>query len=104
MTSTAAARSRPAAAGPATAGLVLTALVLVLAFGVPHWFDWDVHARAPRSVVPHGVPPLHGYWSPQPFGPGTLPAVAIALLGWRYAAAVAARLPWRRLLLASYVV
>ena len=26
----------------------------------------------------------------------------IALLGWRYAADLAARLPWRRLLLASY--
>ena len=85
-------------------GLVLTAVVLVLAFGVPHWFGWEVHARAPRSAVPDGVPPLHGYWSPQLFGPGTVPAVLIALLGWRYAADLAARLPWRRLLLASYAV
>jgi hypothetical protein len=87
----------------ASLGLLVTAALLFLAFGVPHWTDWEVAARAPRSAVPNGVPPLHGYWSPN-FGPGTVPAVLIALLGWRYAADLAARLPWRRLLLASYVV
>ena len=45
---------------------------------------------------------MHGYWSPTWFGPGTLPALAIAVLGWRYAADLAAQLPWRRLLLGSY--
>jgi hypothetical protein len=85
-------------------GLLLTAILLVLAFGLPHWAEWEVAARAPRSAVADGVPPLHGYWSPKWFGPGTLTAVAIALLGWRYATGLAARLPWTRLLLASYVV
>ncbi|GAB3261077.1 hypothetical protein [Nocardioides dilutus] len=84
------------------AGLALTAVVLVLAFGLPHWLDWEVFARAPRNASPDEVPPLHGRWEPKLFGPGTLPAVAVALLGWRYAADLAARLPWRLLLLASY--
>jgi hypothetical protein len=69
---------------------------------VPHWLDWDVATRAPRNASPHEVPPLHGLWRPTLFGPGTVPAVVLALLGWRYAAGLAARLPWRGLLLASY--
>jgi hypothetical protein len=96
---TSAAVSRGRAAG---LGLVVTAVVVVLAFGLPHWLDWEVAARAERNASPREVPPLHGLWEPKPFGPGTLPAVAIALLGWRYAADLAARLPWRRLLPASY--
>lgn len=83
-------------------GVLLTVVLLVMGFGAPHWLDWDVASRAPRSASPHEVPPLHGLWRPQLFGPGTVPAVAIALLGWRYAADLAERLPWRRLLLASY--
>jgi hypothetical protein len=83
-------------------GLLLTAVVLLVGFGAPHWLDWDVASRAPRNASPHQVPPLHGLWRPKLFGPGTLPAVALALLGWRYAAALAERLPWRHLLAASY--
>lgn len=84
-------------------GLAVTTALLVLAFGLPHWLDWEVASRAPRNAVDGEVPPLHGYWDPKLFGPGTLPAVLIALLGWQYAASLAERLPWRRLLLASYV-
>jgi hypothetical protein len=83
-------------------GLVVSAALLVVAFGMPHWLDWDVAARAPRNASPHEVPPLHGLWRPKPFGPGTVPAVLLALLGWRYAAGLATRLPWRGLLAASY--
>ena len=83
-------------------GLLLTTVVLLMGFGAPHWLDWDVASRAPRNASPHEVPPLHGLWRPKPFGPGTLPAVALALLGWRYAADLAERLPWRHLLAASY--
>jgi hypothetical protein len=97
MTSAAVSRGRAAAFG-----LAVTAALLVLGFALPHLLDWEVAARAPRNASPQEVPPLHGLWRPKPFGPGTLPAVAIALLGWRYAADLAARLPWRRLLLASY--
>lgn len=35
-------------------------------------------------------------------GPGTVPAVLLALAGWRWATGLADRLPWRRLLLAAY--
>jgi hypothetical protein len=85
-------------------GLGITLVVVILAFTLPHALHWEVAARSPRNASPHDVPPLHGLWQPKLFGPGTLPAIAIALLGWRYAANVAERLPWRRLLLASYVV
>lgn len=88
----------------AAIGLVVTAVLLVLAFGLPHWLDWEVFARAPRNASSREVPPLHGLWEPKLFGPGTLPAIALALLGWRYAADLAERLSWRRLLLASYAV
>jgi methylthioxylose transferase len=84
-------------------GLLAVVVLLLMAFGVPHWLDWDVASRAPRSSSPDAVPPLHGLWRPNLFGPGTLPAVAIAVLGWRYAADLADRLTWRRLLLTSYV-
>ncbi len=83
-------------------GLVVTGVLLALAFTLPHALDWEVAARAPRNAVSGGAPPLHGYWAPQWLGPGTLPAVLIALFGWRYAADLAARLPWRPMLLASY--
>lgn len=83
--------------------LVATTVLLVLAFGLPHWLDWEVASRAPRSAHAGEVPPLHGYWAPK-LGPGTVPALVLALLGWRFAVPLAERLPWRRLLLASYGV
>ena len=82
--------------------MAVTALVLLAAFGLPHWLDWDVAARAPRSAAPGEVPPLHGLWRPTLFGLGTVPAVLIAVLSWRHATDLAERLGWRRLLLASY--
>ena len=66
-------------------GLLATLVLVVLAFGLPSWLDWHVAARAPRNASPHEVPPLHGLWRPKLFGPGTVPAVLMALLGWRYA-------------------
>src|SRR3954454_20247760 len=83
-------------------GAVVTVALLLVGFGAPHWLDWSVAARAPRNASPHEVPPLHGLWRPKLFGPGTLPAVLIGVLGWRYAAALADRLSWPRLLVASY--
>ncbi|MBJ7357738.1 hypothetical protein [Nocardioides sp.] len=88
----------------AWAGLLVTSVLLCLAFGLPHWLDWEVFARAPRNASSREVPPLHGLWQPTLFGPGTIPAVVVALLGWRYAADLSARLPWPRLVLASYAV
>jgi hypothetical protein len=83
-------------------GLLAVVVLLLLGFGVPHWLDWDVASRAPRSSSPDAAPPLHGLWRPNLFGPGTLPALVIAVLGWRYAADLADRLSWRALLLTSY--
>ncbi|MDN4174163.1 hypothetical protein QWY28_14465 [Nocardioides sp. SOB77] len=94
---------------PATAdrraglGLLVAVALVAAAFAVPHFADWEVWPRAPRSMSDRAIPPLHGLWEPTWFGPGTLPAVLLALLGWRYAAGLATRLPWRRLLAAAYV-
>ena len=83
-------------------GLWVALLLALVAFVVPPLFGWEVWARASRSMATGDLPPLHGYWQPKLFGPGTLPAVAIALLGWRYAVDLADRLSWRRLLIVSY--
>ena len=85
-------------------GLVVALALVAVAFAVPPLFDWEVWPRAPRSLADGELAPLHGYWQPKLFGPGTLPAIALALLGWRYAVDLAERLSWRRLLLTSYVV
>ncbi|WKN46891.1 hypothetical protein [Nocardioides sp. Arc9.136] len=87
----------------AALGLVLAVALVAVAFAVPRWADWEVWPRAPRSMSDLAIPPLHGLWEPKWFGPGTVPALVLALLGWRYAVDLAGRLPWRRLLAASYV-
>ncbi|MCK5928141.1 MAG: hypothetical protein KAG80_08100, partial [Nocardioides sp.] len=62
----------------ATVGVVVVSLLVVAAFTVPHLVGWEVHTRAPRSQVEELViPPLHGWFAPQWFGPGTLPAIAL---------------------------
>jgi len=85
-------------------GLAVALLLVAVAFAVPPLTGWEVWPRAPRSVVPHEVPPLHGWWEPTLLGPGTLPAVAIAVLGAWLGPGLAARLPWGRLLVTSYAV
>ncbi|WP_231916973.1 glycosyltransferase 87 family protein [Nocardioides scoriae] len=84
-------------------------LGLAVAVGLVAWSFWypghsgeEVYSRAPRSASDRAVPPLHGLWEPKWFGPGTAPAVLLALLSWRYAAGLAERLPWRRLLVVGY--
>ncbi|WP_460821160.1 hypothetical protein [Nocardioides ungokensis] len=79
-------------------GLVLGLVLVGAAVVVPRLLHWPVHARLHAF---DGLAPLHGYWDPR-VGPGTLPAIAIAVLAWRYAAGLAAGLSWRRLLAASY--
>ncbi|MFC4786259.1 hypothetical protein ACT8ZV_17410 [Nocardioides sp. MAHUQ-72] len=75
------------------------ALVLVAAaLAVPPLLDWDVRARLHGDRV---LPPLHGFWDPGA-GPGTVPAVVLALLAWRWAGSLSQRLPWRGLLATSY--
>ncbi len=82
-------------------GLAL-ALGLIAAGGtVPDLFGWQVYVWAHPG--PDDVAPLHALWDPR-VGLGTIPAVVVALLGWRYATDLAERLPWRPLLATTYVV
>jgi methylthioxylose transferase len=97
MSSVAASGSRAAWAGVA----VLVVLV-VLAAAVPGLTGWEVRARSDRAGG-ISVPPLHGTWQPRWFGPGTLPALLLAALGWRYGTDLARLLPWGRLLVTAYV-
>lgn len=86
-------------------GVVVTALLVVAAFTLPHVLDWEVNTRAPRSQVDEVLsPPFHGWWAPQWFGPGTLPALALGLGGWWWVSRWAPRAGWRPLLLATYLL
>ena len=97
-------------ADPTLAARVLPWVGLLVGAGLIAWAFWwpghsgeEVWSRAPRSASDREVPPLHGLWEPKWLGPGTVPAVLLALLAWRYAARLAERLTWRRLLLVGYV-
>jgi hypothetical protein len=79
-------------------GLAVALLLIGLAVALPPLIGWEVWARSSGG----GVPPLHGIWDPKILGPGTVPAVVLALLSWRYAGELAERLTWRWLLVASY--
>ncbi len=76
-------------------GLGAGALVVLAAITVPIIFDWNVHINT--------FPPIYADWAPR-FGPGTIPAVLLAVLGSLYAVPLAATLPWRRLLVATWLV
>jgi hypothetical protein len=77
----------------------VVALVLVAAaVAVPALADWPVHASLHR-VRPFA--PLAGYVEAR-VGPGTAVAVLVAAVGVWQGFALAARLPWRWLLLTTY--
>src|SRR5689334_16938277 len=82
----------------AWAGLAVAGVLIALSFALPPLLGKDVHARGDRT----GSPPLHGFWRPA-VGPGTIPAVLLALLGVAYADRWARRASWPLLLLGSYV-
>lgn len=84
------------------AGLGVAAVLVGLAFSLPHLLDWEVFPRAPRSASTREVPPLHGLWDPKLLGPGTVPSVLLAVLGVVWGPRLAERLAWRPLLAASY--
>jgi hypothetical protein len=85
---------------PAAWGLAATLLLVALALVVPPLTGWDVQARADAR----DLPPLHGFWDPELLGPGTVPALVIVVLGWRYAGPWCGRARWSRLLVAAYAV
>ncbi len=84
-------------------GLAAAAVLVLASMAVPKLVGWQVYARKDPEAF-GTVEPLHGFWDPQWLGPGTLPALAVGLLAWRYAVPLAARLTWRWLLLTSYLV
>ena len=81
-------------------GLGVAALLVAASIVLPVLFGWDTETRRDDKVQ---LPPLHGFWDPK-LVPLSALAIALALLGWRYAERVAERLPWRALLLACFVV
>lgn len=68
---------------------------MALAILVPWMLGRNVHVMS--------FPPLHAEWDPR-LGPGTIPAVVLAIAAIRFATDAAARAPWRWLLLGSFVV
>ncbi len=94
MTSTSVDQPRTAGSVAARRGLVGALVLMAVAMLVPAIFPYNVR-------VNH-FPPLHADWMPR-VGFGTLPALVLGLLSWRYAAPMAARLTWGRLLAASFL-
>ena len=88
--------SRPTAVPrAAVTGLLVTLALMATAVIVPWAFDWYVHV--------HSWPPLHAEWDPR-VGPGTLPAVVLAVWGGWTVVPLAERVPWRTLLVLSFTV
>jgi hypothetical protein len=79
--------------------LGLTLLLVAAAIVVPPLAHWPVHASL-HAVRPFA--PLAGYVDAR-VGPGTLVVVPVAVAGVWQGAALAARLPWRWLLVTTYV-
>ncbi len=86
------ARPRQRVSAPAV-GLAAAIALMAVAMIVPTTAGWDVHVMS--------FPPLHAAWDPR-VGPGTLPAVVLAVLAAQGAVDVAQRLPWRWLLAAVF--
>ncbi len=76
-------------------GLGISVVLVAAAMIVPRAFDWNVYINT--------FPPLYADWMPR-VGPGTVPAILIAVLGTLFAARTAEFLSWRRLLLATWVL
>ena len=79
--------------------VIVAALALVAAaVAVPALSGWNVHPRHGSHVA---LAPWHGWWEPH-IGPGTIPALLIAVMATVWAVGLAARLSWRWLVLLSY--
>ncbi|MEP7765848.1 hypothetical protein [Sanguibacter sp. 25GB23B1] len=76
-------------------GLGAAVVLMLCAAAIPAVFQWQVRADS--------FPPLHARWSPR-VGPGSLPALAVGIVGATWALSAAGRLPWRRLLTLTWVV
>jgi hypothetical protein len=76
-------------------GLAVALALIALAIVVPPLLGQSVHVFS--------FPPLHAEWLPR-VGPGTIPAVVLALLAAVYGVELASRAPWGFLLLGAFVV
>ncbi|MBF4162271.1 hypothetical protein [Nocardioides acrostichi] len=85
-------------------GLGVALVLVAAAFAVPPLTGWQVYARAPRSASDLGAPPLHGVWDPKLFGPGTIPAILVAWVGWRWFARWVVSARWWQLQSVGYVL
>lgn len=74
-------------------GLVAALGLMTLAIVIPALTGWRVEMSS--------FPPLHAGWLPR-VGPGTIPALLLAVGGSLYAVQLAEALPWRRLLLVVF--
>ncbi len=80
-------------ANPPAVGLLLAAVLMVVAPLVPEALSWNVHMNS--------WPPLHAEWAPR-LGPGTIPSILLAVLGVSLAARLAHAASWPHLLLGVY--
>jgi methylthioxylose transferase len=74
-------------------GVFVAVGLIGLAMVVPALTGWHVHVNS--------FPPLHAEWDPR-VGVGTLPALVVGGLAAWWSVDLARRLPWPRLLLATY--
>jgi hypothetical protein len=86
---------RSAGLRPALVGFAVAVVLVILAILLPRLFNWQVNAES--------FAPLHANWQPR-VGPGTIPAVAIAVAALVFAPRLARTLRWRWLLLGSFGV
>ncbi|WP_299057201.1 hypothetical protein [uncultured Nocardioides sp.] len=90
-----------ASARGAALGLGVTLVIMAASTAVPLLTGWQVWTHS--TIEGREFPPLHSRWSPN-VGPGTIPAVVIALAALVGARRVAERLSWRPLLAVAFVV
>ncbi|MGA8257769.1 MAG: hypothetical protein WB767_14445 [Nocardioides sp.] len=83
-------------------GLAGALLLVAASIFLPTLLGWEVFSRA-KPELPGSIDPLHAFFEPRWFGPGTLPALLLAALGVRYGAMLADRLPWPRLVALAYL-
>jgi hypothetical protein len=80
---------------PLWTGLLTAVLLMAAAVIVPGLTHWHVHVIS--------FAPLHAKWQPR-IGPGTTPAIILALVAVLYATNAAASWPWKRLLFGSFIL
>lgn len=94
----------PPPAGPSRlvpwAGLMAGLILVTVAAFAPGMLGWEVYPFADPDR--EGAAPLHAEWGPR-MGQGTALSVLAGLLGLVYGPGLADRLPWRALLVTTYV-